>query len=217
MSKNLHHHANLLIASPEEAETYLHQFCDGLGITLANNPDFFVFKTETFGIDEARELRLLAVRKSLTTTTGGLPAQAGKKIFLITPTLLTPEAQNALLKTFEDPFPDTLFFLAVREEGFVVPTLRSRMQTVRVPKGTKSQYKKAEEFLSLSLKNRLIFAKKFALEEKNLSIFLDALLLLLRKKDGTKKSLENVYRFSNLVSNTTLAPRLIIEHLSLVL
>lgn len=210
MSKNLHH-ANLLIASGEEAKVYLRQFCDGLGITLANNPDFFVFKTEIFGIDEARELRLLAVRKSLTTTTGG------KKIFLITPTVLTPEAQNALLKTFEDPFPDTIFFVAVREEGLILPTLRSRMQTIRVPKGIKFQSREAEEFLSLSLKDRLIFAKDFADEEKNLPIFLDNLLLLLKKKDGTKKSIESVYNFNRLVSNKTHAPRLIIEHLSLVL
>ena len=210
MSKN-HHHANLLIASPEEAEVYLRRFCDSLGITLANSPDFFVFKTETFGIDEARELRLLAVRKSLTTTIGG------KKIFLITPILLTHEAQNALLKTFEDPFPDTLFFLAVREEGLVVPTLRSRMQTVHLHRETKSQYGEAEEFLSLSPKDRLIFAKKFVLEEKSLPIFLDNLLLLLRKKGVKKKSIESVYNLSRLVSNTALAPRLIIEHLSLVL
>ena len=121
MTRNLHH-ANLLLGTTEEAESYLCSFCESLGIKLANNPDFFAFRIPTFGIDEARELSLLSARKALT----------GKKIFLIASARLTLEAQNALLKTFEDPFPDTFFFLAVREEALVIPTLRSRIQTIRV-------------------------------------------------------------------------------------
>lgn len=216
MSKSLHH-ANLIIASREQAESHLRFLCDSLGIILVNNPDFFVFPKEIFGIDEARELRLLAVRKSLTTTTGDLPAQPGKKIFLITPELITPEAQNALLKTFEDPVPDTYFFLSVREEGLVIPTLRSRMEIFRVSQDKLLKSGDAEQFLSMSPGERLVFAKKFVDEDRSLPNFLDDLLLVLRKKEGTKKSIESVYNLSLSVSTGTPAPRLVIEHLSLVL
>ena len=107
MSRNLHH-ANLLIGTPEEAESYLRSLCDSWGVRLPNNPDFFAFKMETFGIDEARKLKLLSARKAI----------SSRKIFLITPTRLTLEAQNLLLKTFGNRFLDTWFFLVVGEESW---------------------------------------------------------------------------------------------------
>ena len=207
VASNGMHHANLLVGAPEEAESYLRSLCDSLGVELANNPDFFAFRTETFGIDEARKLRLLSTRKSIT----------GRKIFLITPMRLTLEAQNALLKTFEDPSPDTLFFLAVREEALIVPTLRSRMQAIRIHGNNASMSAEAEKFLSLSIKNRLLFAKSFADAEKNLSVFLDDLLCLLRKRSGMQKSLEKVYNIKRSIGDSITIPRLVLEHLSLVL
>ena len=206
MPRNLHH-ANLLVGTPEEAESYLRSLCVGLGVKLINNPDFFAFRMETFGIDEARRLSLLSTRKAIT----------HRKIFLISPARLTLEAQNVLLKTFEDPFPNTHFFLATREEALILPTLRSRMQTTRIAKGSIFGSTDAEKFLSLSLKGRLLFAKEFADEEINLSTFLDSLLLLLRKQEKAQRLVENVYRIRRFTDNSLVAPRLIIEHLSLVL
>src|SRR3989344_2858108 len=214
MSRNLHH-ANLLVGALEEAESYLHSLCDSLDIKLANNPDFFAFRTETFGIDEARKLRLLSTRKAVPPRLRS--GQASRKIFFITPMRLTLEAQNALLKTFEDPSPDTLFFLAVREEGLVVSTLRSRMQAIRIHGNNASISAEAEKFLSLSIKNRLLFAKSFADAEKNLSVFLDDLLCLLRKRSGMQKSLEKVYNIKRSIGDSITIPRLVLEHLSLVL
>ena len=206
MSRNPHH-ANLLIGTPERAELYLRRLCDDLGIELANNPDFFAFRTETFGINEARVLKLLSARKAVTP----------RKIFFIASTRLTLEAQNALLKTFEDPFPDTFFFLVTREESLVVPTLRSRMQTIHIHGGDASVGVEAEKFLSLPIRDRLLFAKSFADEEKNLSVFLDDLLCLLKKQSGARKSLEKVYNIRRSIGNSITMPRLVIEHLSLVL
>lgn len=206
MLRNLHH-ANLLVGGQAEAESYVRSLCDSLGIELKNNPDFFAFCMSTFGIDEARELRLMATRKALTQ----------KKFFFLTPMRLTLEAQNALLKTFEDPFPNTHFFLVARDETLILPTLRSRMQIVRVSKNSISKSTDAAQFLLLPFKNRLLFAKEFVGEEKNLSSFLDDLLLLLRKRGGTSSLLENVYNFRHFSDDIAVAPRLIIEHLSLVL
>ncbi len=201
------HHANLLLGASEEAETYFRSFCDNLGITLTNNPDFFAFRMSTFGIDEARQLQLLAARKSVTHL----------KIFFISPRYLTFEAQNALLKTFEDPFPSTYFFLVAREEALIRPTLLSRMQTIRMSEGQTVKSTDAEKFLSLSLQNRLLFAKKFIEEEKNLLAFLDDLLLLLRAQKNQHDLVESVYNIRRVARDPIAAPRLIIEHLSLVL
>ena len=201
------HHANLLVGESAEAEIYLRSLCSERSWVLANSPDFFAFRMEVFGIDEARELRLVAARKAF----------GERKIFLITSARLTLEAQNALLKTFEDPFPETYFFLVVREEAQLLGTLRSRMQTLRVPKGLTSASIDAEQFLKLALKDRLSFAKEFASGEKNISTFLDSILLVLRKREKSQALLESVYNFSRTSDNTRASSRLIIEHLSLVL
>ncbi|OHB10706.1 MAG: hypothetical protein A3G05_01005 [Candidatus Zambryskibacteria bacterium RIFCSPLOWO2_12_FULL_45_14] len=202
---NSRHHARLLIGTTKEAESYLNLYCKDLGIRLANNPDFFAFKTDTFGIDEARELKLLAARKAVTQ----------QKTFFISPVRITLEAQNALLKTFEDPSPDTIFFLVTREEALIIPTLLSRMQMTRLNLVQTGQ--EAQQFLSSSLKDRLTFARKFADEEGSLPDFLDNLLTLLRKQEGSTGLIEKVYNLRRLINDSNLMPRLVIEHLSLVL
>src|SRR3989344_1067951 len=116
------HHANLLLGAREEGEIYLRSLCESLGVRVANSPDFFAFRMDTFGIDEARELKSLSARKAI----------SDRKIFFISPTRITLEAQNALLKTFEDPSPDTYFFLVVMEEASIEPTLLSRMLVSRL-------------------------------------------------------------------------------------
>ena len=216
IASNGMHHASLLIGGSVEAESYVRSLCDSLDIKLANNPDFFVFRAATFGIDEARELKSMSACKAFTPR---LPSgQAGRKIFLITSARLTHEAQNALLKTFEDPFPDTHFFLATREEALILPTLRSRMEVLHIQNvQSRALDSEAQEFLTLSLKDRLLFAKKFIDEEKGVSFFLDNLLLLLRRRGAAEHLLESVYRIRRFADDTAAAPRLMLEHLALVL
>lgn len=199
------HHAYLLAGGSAEAEKFLHSFWKERGVELQGSPDFFLWKIPVFGIDEARELKAQAVRKSF----------GGQKVFFISPERITGEAQNALLKTFEDPGPDTHFFLAVREEALILPTLRSRMQIVRTLRSDLNSAQGqtlesgAQNFLKLSLKERLVFAKKFADDEKNLSVFLDEILRISRSKE--------VYDVRKFSDDRGAAPRLILEHLALVL
>lgn len=209
------HHAHLLIGAPEETESYLNLLLESLGVDIPNNPDFFAFRMETFGIDDARELTSLSARKAVIPRLRS--GQSGKKIFFVSPARLTLEAQNALLKTFEDPFPDTHFFLAVREEALILSTLRSRMQVVHVPRRSASGYEEAKKFLDLPVKDRLLFAKEFALQEKSLPVFLDDLLSLLKRRNEGPELLGDVYNARRFVHDPAVLPRLIIEHLSLVL
>ena len=96
------------------------------------------------------------------------------------------------------------------------PTCAPR-KTMRLPQDVPPGPRDAEAFLSLSLKDRLLFARSFALEERSLSVFLDSLLFLLRKQRGKGELLKNVYNVRRLVGNSLVTPRLVIEHLSLVL
>lgn len=198
------HHAYLLVGDPDKAEDFLHTFWAEKGVKLNGSPDYFPFKEELFGINEARKLSVQAAKKAFTQ----------EKVFFIAPQKITSEAQNALLKTFEDPYENTHFFLAIREEDLLLPTLRSRMQMMRVGRGEKGDEPK--KFLSLSIKDRLAYVRKFVDAEKNLSVFLDELLLVLReekKHDLTKKVYE-VRRYSD---DRSASARLILEHLAVML
>jgi len=201
------HHAYLLIGDFAEAERFFHSFWAERGEVLRGSPDFFPSSVPVFGIDEARALNAQAVRKAF----------GARKIFLISPERITREAQNALLKTFEDPYEATHFFLVARGEELILPTLRSRMQMVKVGDSVSLGKPEAARFLSLPLKDRLNFARKFAEAEKNLSAFLDDLLSAGKKSGASPEKIKNIYEARLVSDDRGVASRLILEHLSLVL
>ncbi|WDR05810.1 AAA family ATPase [Devosia rhodophyticola] len=73
-------------------------------------------------VDEIRNLR-----SKLQQTRG----RAGARIAIIDPIDdCNPSAANALLKTLEEPPPDTVFFLISHRPGQLLPTIKSRCQSV---------------------------------------------------------------------------------------
>lgn len=208
------HHAYLLVGNPEEVENFFGNLLVDLGVEKENNPDFFPFFSETFGIDDARRLRELSGRKSFGDPRHG---GAGKKVFYVRPERFTLEAQNALLKTLEEPTEGTHIFLVAREREVLVPTLLSRLQVLLVNGDDCFVNSEPEDFLKMSLQKRLDFAKKFSDSEASLPAFLDGLLAVLRKQGG--KSLEQLAEVAKLRSfsdGPASSARLILEHLSFV-
>lgn len=98
-----------------------------------------------FGIDDARRLAQKAVQK---------PVASAIRTFVIAAASLTPEAQNALLKLFEDPPLHARFYLIVPHESSLLPTLRSRLFAAgsAVSEDTGSEVR---EFLARSVAERL--------------------------------------------------------------
>ena len=78
---------------------------------------------KTIGVDEIRDLiDALALR----------PYESERHIVIIEQAdKLTPPAQNALLKTLENPEGDAMFFLISDAPGSLLPTILSRCQAVR--------------------------------------------------------------------------------------
>ena len=66
------------------------------------------------------------------------PAMAGRKVFVVgdaermVPQESSPEAANALLKLLEEPPADTSLILTTSEPGALLPTIRSRVASLRV-------------------------------------------------------------------------------------
>jgi DNA polymerase III delta prime subunit len=76
---------------------------------------FVAILYERFGVEEARELIHRANLK-----------REGESIYLVAAPAITTEAQQALLKLFEEPQAGVVFVLLL-PHGVILPTLRSRM------------------------------------------------------------------------------------------
>lgn len=94
---------------------------------LDDHPDFFALDDETLAtlsIDAVRELIAVAGRK---------PVRARGRVFIVRDAeRLSEEAQNAVLKTLEEPPDHCLMLLATAEPERLLPTIRSRSQSVRL-------------------------------------------------------------------------------------
>ena len=200
------HHAYLFEGDIEIGQTYLEDLLLRLGIDRAQNPDYFVFENEAFTVGEARTLTERAQGRAF----------GSKKIFVIKSPRYTPESQNALLKTLEEPTENTHFFLLLSERGLLLPTLLSRLEVVRM-NGSEKKQKDAEAFLDLQPQERIKFAKKFIDKEKPLAPFLDGLVSLLKTRGASHEEIEKVFNQRKFADDPSVMPRLILEHLAVVL
>lgn len=205
------HHAYVVLGTPRAVEECVVGVLTEIGVSLESNPDLHFFREPLFGISEARMLKERAARSAFT----------GRKVFVILSDRLNREAQNALLKIFEEPTPNTHFFIAALHEDVLLPTLRSRMQMLRAPESAQSAEKtdrfSPEHFLSLTPSKRLDFAKKFKESERPLGAFLDAMLLHLKREEGPSEVLARIFSMRRYADDAAADPRMILEHLALVL
>ncbi len=204
IDQNNLHHAYFFLGDEKEAENLIGSLFVKLEINSSGNPDIHTYTERTFGIDEARILKQRADSKAF----------GSKKFFIIFSELITNEAQNALLKVFEEPTPDT-HFIIVSSKNILLPTLLSRLKTIRLDKTENSTDKKADEFLSLDVSERVVFIKKELADDSfNLSDFLDNLM---KKLSGDNKNLNEIRKVFNLAkfsSDAAANSRLILEHLA---
>ncbi|MGO1369938.1 MAG: DNA polymerase III subunit delta' [Senegalia sp. (in: firmicutes)] len=90
-----------------------------------NHPDFHV---EEKAAKSFKKEQIENIMKEIRT----LPYEDGKKIFLIKDAdKMTPEAQNAFLKTLEEPPDDTIIILNVENTKSLLPTIISRSQRLK--------------------------------------------------------------------------------------
>lgn len=151
-STNLHH-GYLLIGEREFIKKSLFDFLESeLKVDTAGNPDFLYFDFNTLSIDEARELASMQERKGF-----GENTEPSKKIFVVGTNIITEEAQNALLKVFEEPTPGTHFFILVSQNTFL-PTFLSRLVVIKLS----NNQVESEKITEKSLPERLALVTKMA-------------------------------------------------------
>jgi len=165
-TRHLRHHAFAIEAEAEEgieiAQTWVEK---ELGMKAKNpstklgasNPDVVVLRYGLFSVADAR--RVLEVAASV-------PLAGENKVLIISASRAYHEAQNALLKLFEEPPPGMHLFLVLPSLGGLLPTLRSRVQVLQGYKDESIKYKgksiskEAEEFIKASKERRSAIIKK---------------------------------------------------------
>jgi len=186
--KFLDHHAYFIHTFTDSATHLKEYLSTKFKINSHQNPDFFHEKFESLGIDDSRRIKENHLSKSFTS--------GGKRIYIIETSNITHEAQNSLLKVFEEPNEDSHFFLIMPSVHVLLPTLRSRLMIVETDvkeQGGVEVMKQAEEFLKMNMKDKVAFmddmAKDISDEKINKSDaveFLAALEFAIYKKSGTR-------------------------------
>ena len=147
-SDSLHHAYYFVEHKVEDAVVKLKNFLEEIiGVKTSGNPDFSHTKYENFTVDDAREISQGESRKDL----GG-----SKKIFIIETDFITEEAQNALLKVFEEPTEGTHFFI-ISPQDVLLPTLRSRMHIFT---NNSDDIVQSKTIFDMSMKERLEMVKE---------------------------------------------------------
>lgn len=156
------HHAYLLLG---QREWWLEKLKPDLPL------DRVYQETETYGIDEARQLKRWQEQTIITETRPPRPslysghpslAKEGKgggsrRFLIISFRQITPEAQNALLKTLEEPTLGNHFFLITESAHGLLPTLLSRLQILQLANesGDDALDQWADKFLAAAYEERL--------------------------------------------------------------
>ncbi|MBI5138766.1 MAG: hypothetical protein HZA95_03130 [Candidatus Vogelbacteria bacterium] len=176
------HHAYLIEGDGEVfREDLLNLIEKILESPIHGNPDFWQHKTTLFGIDNSHELHTRQSRMAF----------GKRKCFLIEAGSFSVDAENALLKTLEDPTPFNHFFIIFRSKDLLLPTLLSRMYILEDESTLWNN--EAAGFLASDVSERLKYIEKFfskktsSTEEKReikrrFSVFLSDILKELHRR-----------------------------------
>src|SRR5687768_16628843 len=111
--------------------------CDSCRVFDADNhPDFHLVYRQLIRLEkETAKAKLLpvdVVRDFLVAPANRKPSMGRGKVFVVEEAeLMNAMAQNALLKTLEEPYGRALIVLLTDQPGALLPTIRSRSQVVR--------------------------------------------------------------------------------------
>ena len=226
LKKDELHHAYLIESTGEGVVKELNNFLENeLSFPIKGNPDLWCGEFDTFGIDDGRAIKEMQSRRPL----GG-----ERKIFIIIANFFTTEAQNSLLKVFEEPTEGTHFFIITQNTDTLIPTLKSRMfelftqrpglckesihtKTVEMPVNV-------DEFLKSDKARRMTLLKDI-IEDKNKNIalsFLNDLEIAIHNSErGISKlskdapTLKEIIKFKKYLNGRSSSIKMILENIAL--
>jgi hypothetical protein len=216
----MQHHAYLYEGPLSVLPQLADNACERFDFKRGGNPDVLVRQWEKFGIDEAREL----------TQQASLKSTSGRSLFVLGISSITSEAQQALLKLFEEPNQGAVFVVLI-PHGTVLPTLRSRFLPYPETLKTKAETGDAKEFLSSPYAKRSAWVTAFLKNDdedtrEQTRTFVNGLESILyealqKTKDGAKgellAGLADISHFRQYLGDRAPSLKMILEHFAATL
>ena len=210
-------HAYIVGGNRKSARAHIDTLVAPLLIARSGNPDFSVREYVSFSIDDARELR----------TWQELVPQSGEhKVSVIYADFITREAENALLKTLEEPVAGTHIFIAIPNPHVLLPTLLSRVRVVMPESDGEDLTLPAKRFLAMNRGERLAFVAKLVeksddeeaaaeVRERALTLMNSLETELAQDVEKNKKAIESILQFKKYVYVSGASSRMLLETLAL--
>jgi DNA polymerase III delta prime subunit len=167
----------------EEIQKIVDYFQEKKTPSLKNHPDIFILEEESsIKINQVRALKKALRLKPYSSTNKIAIIKEAEK--------LTREAQNAILKTLEEPTGASVIILTSQREDQLLPTIVSRAQIIRLgskalPQLTHADFKKSlqksQEILKLRVGERLKLASEIGKTKEEAIKFITNQIFALRK------------------------------------
>lgn len=220
----MNHHAFVIEAEAEDGIATAQAWVEKeLGLKVEKNPDVAVLRYGLFSVADARKVSELA---------SGAAFAGESKVVIISASRAYHEAQNALLKIFEEPPAGTYLFLIMPSLGGLLPTLRSRVQTLEINYGHRKSLipEAAAEFLKAGKEERTTLIKRLTSgkgDEKKRELRDEAIAIVngiemaayanLKLGGETAKLLSDIATLRTYLYDRSAPVKMILEHLSLVI
>lgn len=199
------HHALLCIGTHKECLSQI-------PVLYRTGVDAEVIEQEQLDIGEAR---------ALTERAASRPIVALKRCFVISCRQITLEAQNALLKLFEDPPATAQFYIIVPRPSVLLPTLRSRLHLLYETDTSKDiPDEETVSFLRASFSERLLQIAKLAKEKDNkaMRVLVSGIEHVLAgrvRKEESMSYLQDVLLVSSYSEIRGASHKMLLEHVAL--
>ncbi len=222
LSQYLHfldHHAYFIHSFKDSVDKLKEYLKSKFNIDHAQNPDFYHEKFDSFGINESRALKERHSSKGYT--------EDSKRIFIIEISNITHEAQNALLKIFEEPHEKSHFFIIMLSAELLLPTLRSRLHILprEINENDSDKLNEIKKFLKLSKKEKIDYvddiAKRISDEEINKSSAIDFLnnlsQVMYEDRDKNKVALQAIIKALDYINDRSASVKQLLEYVVLTM
>jgi DNA polymerase-3 subunit delta' len=207
LDKNLHH-AYCFEGDVDYITDLLLNFLEK-DFKIKGNPDFWMGEYDRFGINDGRKINDFQLRK------------ADKKIIVIKTNFITREAQNSLLKMFEEPTANTHFFIIVPSKEILLPTLQSRLNIEKI-EAPASDEGLAKKFIEAEQKDRLDMVKEL-IDEKDkmgaINLMNQIEKILAENKEMKVEEIvffERLNKLRGYLNDRAPSMKMILEHLALI-
>ncbi len=159
--ENFNHHAFILAGDLEIGRNELLEWLETKNFIKAGNSNLFRLEADKMLLKHATMIREEIILKT---------PPGEKKLFVISFSKINREAENALLKTFEEPPLGSIFFLIIRKPNALLPTTLSRFELIKLQKTVGDQEKTKRNSVGPSLKDDMAEVEKLAKKFKDKEI-----------------------------------------------